>query len=636
MNPVLEYRRDIDGLRALAVIPVVLFHSGLGVFPGGYVGVDVFFVISGYLISSIILREIQRDQFSLSTFYCRRIKRIFPALFFMLFASVLVASVFFTAKDFNELGKSLYTVLLFYSNFYFFDKQGYFDIGAEEQLFLHTWSLSVEEQFYIIFPALLLLLFRVNARIIKAVLLSLFVLSLTFSALVTWTEPSKAFYFSPLRFWELLCGVLLALGIFPKVKRRFSIELFSILGLCLLIVPMLIYDDGTAFPGLAALPVCLGTCLLIYSGSLHQTFVAKLLSAKLLVFFGLISYSLYLWHWPVFVFREYLYLPDTVWVSSLLIGVSILLAWFSWRFVERPFRGQMSASFFGTNKQVFRIAVVCGVVFLSIALLLDGADGLPLRYPENIQQLFVDEERHPKFRKCGGVNPENNRELSECALGAENVPVRFALWGDSHAEAIAPAVDKIAVEYGVAGYYFSKSACLPIVKPDEVVSYVSQRCDDYHRGVLEFIENSSIKDVILAGRWNSPNADLNPYELAEGLDVVMSALTRKGIRVWFMRQVPEAGVDVPRVMLRNHILPISSLPLLGEPRVREERLKSRMVMDSLRQQYAYRELDPERQLCSQACSIQDNGRSLYKDEHHLSVYGALYISELFRPVFNVQ
>ena len=209
VNPVLEYRRDIDGLRALAVIPVVLFHSGLGVFPGGYVGVDVFFVISGYLISSIILREIQRDQFSLSTFYCRRIKRIFPALFFMLFASVLVASVFCTAKDFNELGKSLYAVLLFYSNFYFFDKQGYFDIDAEEQLFLHTWSLSVEEQFYIIFPAFLLLLFRVNARIIKAVLLSLFVLSLTFSALVTWTEPSKAFYFSPLRFWELLCGVSL-------------------------------------------------------------------------------------------------------------------------------------------------------------------------------------------------------------------------------------------------------------------------------------------------------------------------------------------------------------------------------------------------------------------------------------------
>ncbi|MCB1668077.1 MAG: acyltransferase [Pseudomonadales bacterium] len=626
MTSILNYRRDIDGLRALAVAPVVFFHSGLDILPGGYVGVDIFFVISGYLISKIIFKELDQETFSLSTFYCRRIRRIFPALFFMIIVSMVVSSFIFTSKDYNELGKSLYSVLLFFSNFHFYDTQDYFGLGADEQVFLHTWSLSVEEQFYIVFPMLLLLLFKYKWTAVRPVLLSFFVMSLVLASITVHENASKAFYFSPFRFWELLTGVLLAIGVFPTVKNRFFLEACAVAGVGLIVGSVLFYDEATVFPGLSALPTCVGTGLIIYAGSFQKTWVTKILGLRALVFLGLISYSLYLWHWPVFVFSKYLYLEQTPLLSWILICLSVCVAWFSWRFVEQPFRHA------GDSVQsVYRYSLTGIIALLIVAGVVDATDGLPQRFSDRLQLLMSDENRHPKFRECGGVDVNRNDELTRCFLGVEDQPGTFVLWGDSHAEMIAPAIDNMAVAQGVSGYYFSKSACPPLVFKREMGS---ERCNRYHQSVLRFIVESPVSDVILSAKWNDSRSLENRDFWLDGFSYVVDELTNSGKRIWFVHQVPEVGVNVPRVMLRNSLLPWKKQPEPTREQVMREQSEYRKWLNNFNGYSNFKELKPEERLCNKTCRFQEQGRSLYKDDNHLSVYGAMFVSGLFRPVFD--
>ena len=276
MSRFLTYRPDIDGLRAIAVLPVVFFHAGIETFSGGYVGVDIFFVISGYLITSIILKEIAAGQFSIATFYRRRICRIFPALFFVLLVSIFFAGLFYTPQDFNKLGKSLYSVLLFFSNFHFLGTQGYFEREADLQLLLHTWSLSVEEQFYVVFPILLIFLKRYTKTTTNLVICSLTATSFVVAAFWTLTDSNFAFYASPLRFWELMLGSLLALNLPSKTKNKIYAELMAAIGLAMIAFSVFMYTEETRFPGLAALPACLGSLLIIYSGIYKRDFDIKI------------------------------------------------------------------------------------------------------------------------------------------------------------------------------------------------------------------------------------------------------------------------------------------------------------------------------------------------------------------------
>lgn len=334
------YRAEIDGLRALAVVPVIFFHAGFHLFSGGFVGVDVFFVISGYLITTIIISEMDAGRFSLIRFYVRRAKRILPALFFVMLACVPLAALFFLPIAMKDFSQSLIAVSAFASNILFWTESGYFEQTAELKPLLHTWSLAVEEQYYIIFPLLLIVLWWLGRLGMIAVLSVLFVASFAAAEWAAYNNPAAAFYLLPMRAWELLIGAFAAfylqrsdVPLQPVVKQA-----GSVFGLALIATAIFLYDETTPFPGLYALLPTVGTVLIILF-AVPGTWVNQLLSLKLFVGLGLISYSAYLWHQPLFAFARYHnpFEPSL----TVMLGLSLLtlpLAFLSWRYIETPFR----------------------------------------------------------------------------------------------------------------------------------------------------------------------------------------------------------------------------------------------------------------------------------------------------------
>jgi len=334
----IKYRPDIDGLRALAVLPVILFHLEPSWIPGGFVGVDIFFVISGFLITKIIWREAQEQRFTFARFYERRARRILPVLFTVLTVSSCLALWMMTPAELSSYSETLAGAALFASNIVLFFQTGYFDAAAHQKPLLHTWSLAVEEQFYIFFPIVILVslkFLKVRFTLLLVVLGA--VLSFLISLYVTNKDPSLSFYWLPFRAWELLFGSLIALGILPELRSRVLRHAVSVVGLVLVLVSLAFYSSGTLFPGLMAAPPVLGATMIIWSGP--SSLIGRALSAKPLVFVGLISYSLYMWHWPIIVFAE-LYLIREPYLYELLaiFAVTVMVSYVSWRFIEQPFR----------------------------------------------------------------------------------------------------------------------------------------------------------------------------------------------------------------------------------------------------------------------------------------------------------
>lgn len=363
----IAYRSEIDGLRALAVVPVMLFHAGFKSFSGGFVGVDVFFVISGYLITSIIIAEKQAGTFTLLGFYERRVRRILPALFLVMAVCIPAARLMLLPSDMKDFSQSMTAVSVFASNFLFWQKSGYFDSAAELRPLLHTWSLAVEEQYYVLFPIFLLLIWRYGMARILVIFSLLGILSLMLANFMIPDEPSAAFYLLPTRAWELLVGAIIALYMTDRVHHagnQWARQITSILGLSLIIVAVAAFDHRTPFPGLYALVPTVGAALIILYAT-PNTVVGSLLSSRLFVGVGLISYSAYLWHQPLLAFARHgsLHPPDVPLLLSLLAS-TFLLAYFSWRFVEVPFRKRDVI----TRKRLFVFAGCASVSFASFGL----------------------------------------------------------------------------------------------------------------------------------------------------------------------------------------------------------------------------------------------------------------------------
>lgn len=328
MSPI-KYRRDIDGLRTLAVLPVVFNHAGIPGFPGGFVGVDIFFVISGFLISGILAREVEESRYSVVRFYERRARRILPALFAVIAVTLIIGCFILTPMQFDGLGKSVATTLLFVSNLWFWYSAGdYFGPGVELEPLLHTWSLAVEEQFYFLYPLLLWALSGFSRKTLVLAVGSLSLLSLALSIYATPSHPTFSFYLLPTRIWELGAGALLALGVFPTSRQRWVSELAGVLGLGLIVGAILLVDDQTPFPGLSAVAPVAGAVLLIIAGFGPGSTASRLLSLSPLVGIGLISYSLYLWHWPIIVAARVMTGNSelSLATAAICIGLSIALA----------------------------------------------------------------------------------------------------------------------------------------------------------------------------------------------------------------------------------------------------------------------------------------------------------------------
>jgi peptidoglycan/LPS O-acetylase OafA/YrhL len=370
-----RYRPEIDGLRAVAVIPVILYHAGFEFFSGGFIGVDVFFVLSGYLITSILLGEHEYERFSLVGFYERRARRILPALFFVMAATIPFAWIYLWPQDLKDFSQSIVAVSTFASNILFWTESDYFDAAAELKPLLHTWSLAVEEQFYVLFPLFLAVTWRFGKRQMSFLVAAVAALSLVAAEWASIRYPSASFYLLPTRAWELLLGALVAIYMFKKTAIRGNQSL-SVLGLAVLAFSILAFDEQTPFPGLVALIPTIGVVFVVMY-TREGMLVHKALSNRLLVGVGLISYSAYLWHQPIFAFSHHRSIDEpTVGLLIGLIALTFALSWASWQFVERPFRDKRRF----TRNQIFVSALSVSGLFLLIGVVGHASNGFPGRF----------------------------------------------------------------------------------------------------------------------------------------------------------------------------------------------------------------------------------------------------------------
>ena len=485
------YRADIDGLRALAVVPVVLFHSELGIVSGGFVGVDIFFVISGYLITQLLLNAMSEERFSLLDFYERRIRRIFPALFLVLAACGVAGLIVMLPRDLETLGKNLIAAATSLSNVALWFQDDYFAGSSKLKPMLHTWSLGLEEQFYLFWPLLLFVLVRFARRRMVAITAAATLLSFAASVWMTDYEQSAAFYLLPYRAWELLLGALLAMGAVPRIGSRALAQIAGGAGLVLILYPVIAFSEAMPFPGVGAAIPCLGAALIIHAGEGRQpTAAASLLSHPVAVFGGKISYSFYLWHWPLFVFARYSTIEEPPPALMFEIAlISMLCAALSWRFVEEPFRRkQLLAS----RRSLFAAAAAAVIATVAFGGVLVAAHGFPQRvHAETVRLEAATEQPNPYAIPC-----HVGLQLKPACIIGDPAKLRYAIIGDSHAMALRGAMARIA-EAGPATLYGGASRCPPLA------GYGSDAdCIAMNRQKLQFLQtHPEIDTVVIAARW---------------------------------------------------------------------------------------------------------------------------------------
>lgn len=426
------YRADIDGLRAIAVLSVICFHAFPTFLQGGFVGVDVFFVISGYLITGIILKQSALNTFSLRHFYANRIRRIFPALLLVLFFSLAVGWVSLTADEYKQVGFHAAGGALFIDNFIFWREAGYFDNQADTKPLLHLWSLAIEEQFYLLWPLVLLFLLK-RTKAIARTLILLISVSLAYSAWKVGVNP-VADFFSPLtRAWELLLGGLLAHATLQKIElKKAQQEIASVVGVLLIGSACVLINKASAFPGLWALLPTLGAVLLIWAKDSHIN--QKILAHPVLVGIGLISYPLYLWHWPLLIFaRIFEGETPTVLVRSLLLLTSVILAWATYQFIEKPIR------FSQRSKRVIVILSVLMVIALAAGVAVKNNRGLKFRnqhlFNADPATMTIGADRGTHKRGCGLENLTSEK-IEWCTHDNKQPVQNFVMLGDSKGEAL--------------------------------------------------------------------------------------------------------------------------------------------------------------------------------------------------------
>jgi peptidoglycan/LPS O-acetylase OafA/YrhL len=631
----MKYRPDIDGLRAIAVIAVVLFHAGVPHISGGFVGVDIFFVISGYLITGLILNDMAQGRFSIVAFYERRARRILPALFTVLLAASIAAYALLMPDRARAFGQSLVATVFFYSNILFWHQSDYFQASLVKPL-LHTWSLAVEEQFYIAYPLFLFAVRRYFSKRYVLALLPVFVLSLASCIWGVSAHRSMTFFLGPARAWELLLGGLLAIPVIPPVRHRVTANLLGLLGLGFVAYSFVRLSGALPFPGANALYPTLGAALIIYSGAASGTIVARGLSAKPVVFIGLISYSLYLWHWILFVFvRAYLIRALTGWEVAAEIAVCILIASLSWKFVEAPFRGRRGRDGF-SRQSIFTGAALGSAVLASVGGFLYVTHGLPSRFDSQVLELYA------------GKNDSWNRHdecfRGICHIGSNDAAPGFILWGDSHAGAIAPVFEQLAVAGHLSGFVAFKPACAPLLGLKRYDQDNVEECARYNDSILAFIQAQHIRTVFLHARWAlysegarygqeggfpallgaNRNPEKNYQEFENLFRLTITELGRRQINVVIIASVPEVGIDVPTALARSAI---SGKMIEIDPRYSEfmqRQARAFGVMSTVAAEKPIPIIYPHQLLCdSSSCSVVRDKHALYVDDSHLSVHGAI-------------
>ncbi|MEV4778311.1 acyltransferase family protein [Burkholderia sp. LMU1-1-1.1] len=653
-KPSSNYRADIDGLRGIAVLCVVLFHAGVAGFDGGFVGVDIFFVISGYLICGIIQREISEQRFSYAKFYARRARRILPALFVVLLVCFVTGAPVMTGAEMQDFSKSAVANIAAVSNIYFWKSANYFSTSAELKPLMMTWSLSVEEQFYLFFPPVLLLIRRYKWSV-GGVLAALTALSLIASVWMTSRNPSTAFFLLPARAWELGIGALLAhydgrAALARRAPPAWVKQALGAGGLVAVLAAVTLYDHTTAFPGIAAaLPVLGAAMLIAANGSLVNRVI---LGSKALVFVGLVSYSWYLWHWPMLSFARLVAdRPLGVGTALVLVALAFLLAIASWRFVERPFRTSTT----GDAGTLWRYGAATAVM-LAVGAGLAAGRGWPQRLPDD----FVAIERSAPMPGdvCLVGYGQTALNLSPACVAAAGHG-SLALIGDSHAAAIAGGLRALASRQGIGFNQLTKASC-------PALQGVSRRmlnqpphareCASFNQAALARVrDDPAIKTVVLAGYWSAPfdqeaagqrfvldtqpDAEVTPGQsreyLRQGLAATVGMMTAAGKTVVLVKDVPMFGFDPVRAVAaalipaRKAMATMLGMPPSGDGQTAADSLvinkgdvASAYIDDIGRRYPAVMLVDPAATLCAAGrCSYSGRADLYYLDSQHLTAVG---------------
>jgi peptidoglycan/LPS O-acetylase OafA/YrhL len=658
----IAYRKDIDGLRAIAIIPVVLFHLGITGFSGGFVGVDIFFVISGFLITSIILKDIEKGVFSFSHFFERRIRRIFPALITVLLSTLVVGYVLLLyPDDLSELGKSLLAQSVFLSNVFFLRNENYFATPAETLPLLHTWTLSVEEQFYILFPAILFLVLVVFKKKILPVVVTIAVASFLISVYLVdispgndfflpfipdfwWngaTNQTAGFYLLHSRTWELMAGALVAITAF-RVRSRLVSEILSIAGLLAIVYSVTQFSSETSFPGMAALWPVLGSVAIIVSNTETKTVVGRVLSWPWFVFLGLISYSLYLWHWPVIVFSKIIIPePNTIQTIALII-VPICLAWMTYICVELPFKQKR---YFPKRKPL----IIGGVSALAVMVILGyviSTKNFDYRMPAFVEPLFEAEKNMGhRYQEClKEKSVEDTIQNGPCLLGlqSETSKPSFILLGDSHAGTIVSTLDNMVLERNITGVSFISPGCLPIIgtyRPDK-----SETCTQILDLAFAYIQENDIKSVLFVANWNhylgasegvyivdeqskETSKEESRLVFESGISRILNDMETDGRQVFIMQTIPVQHEYKQRDIFRSSIK-AGQLLSVTEITLAQHRLYNAYVdgvFADMTDKYKINLIDPAEILCVEGgeCSLYDSaGAFVYSNNDHLNFIGA--------------
>jgi peptidoglycan/LPS O-acetylase OafA/YrhL len=549
-----QYRPEIDGLRAVAVGGVVLSHAGVAALSGGFMGVDVFFVISGYLITSIMLAEKAAGHFSLMTFYYRRARRILPALFLVLLVSIPLAWWLMLPEQFMDFGRSVGATAIFLSNVHFWERTGYFDTSSKLLPLLHTWSLAVEEQFYLLYPLIFIVAQRIARNALLYVLLLLILLSAWLAQWGASYRPEVNFFFSFSRFWELLVGAAIAcLPTFhPKPWHKWP----TLLGLGLISISYIVFSEATATPSLFTFVPVAGAALVLMFGA--QSGLAKtLLTLPIVVGLGVISYSVYLWHQPVFAFARLYFVIEVPKTTMLaLIGIVLGLSWLSWQYVEQPFRRGKTS----TKRKVFAASGAGIVFFLVTGILLSETDLNRYRYSAEALQLlnYRDTYREATLNtadgqyltRCFDDGASNPRpDLIKCMEPQLGVPI---IWGDSHAQALASGFLRLNLRPGLA----AAAGCPPLITTGSAQDWDS--CRVLNEKVLsKLLQAKQGTLLVLHANWalvlKSEKIKLStPDALIEQLSVTLKAVrrVRPDIKVLIVGGVPQWGEGLPVYLYR--------------------------------------------------------------------------------------
>lgn len=618
------YRADIDGLRAIAVLAVVLFHLGVRGLSGGFVGVDVFFVISGYLISSRLIRELDEKSFSFSAFYLGRIRRLAPALIVAsLFATAVGVALLFPS-DLDSFARSLMAQFVSAQNMVFASEGEYFRAG-DTKLLMHTWSLAVEEQFYLVWPGLLFVASKRGARARSLLIIAAIIGSFLVNLALMRVSPRLSFFLLPSRIWELALGALVAHDESNRgrwwQRSRSHGSLFSLAGLALVLLSMFAFDSGTPFPGKAALLPVIGTVLLVSGGGSADNVVSRALSHRLAVRIGLISYSLYLWHWPWIVMFRHRGLDPTRPVNALaLLAISLVFAELSYRLVETPVRKR---AVLRSNRSLLVAFLSAGALMVGLSAIVLRTEGAAWRYPTAVRAL-VTAPLHAQENRCGTLFRWTHPRAEACALvRAPSPQQRVLLWGNSHADMWTRMAADLARSHD-SSLYLNASNC-PTTTP-------ADGCVARRQRLVDFVRAEQITDVVFASTWLLMPG-VTDEQTRDDLQQLTLRVRAAGAHVWLVIDAPQSfdfapiarfqrhetaqrSASVPRALIDEQLRRMNAIfaPLVGQERV--------TVIDA-----TDRFCDADR------CYAARDGQQWYTDGNHLSWEGAERARPAWLPIF---